>query len=179
MNENEVIIKLGAEGGSVVLYGFRTERGWSFAMEVTELQVTDDDDEWVQNRPSVVDTWEAALKLLDKYPWFKLYPISVHPEFRQQVWDALQERLQSTTEIPKEQLQRWRKYCGVGNDTRRENSLMAIVHYITSLRGKFNEFRGVEFKGSEDLFETRKSGAVVFKPEHVELNLLIPPCLHC
>ena len=30
MNKNEVIVDLGAEGGSVTLYGFRTERGWLF-----------------------------------------------------------------------------------------------------------------------------------------------------
>jgi hypothetical protein len=36
----------------------------------------------IQHNSAAVDTWEAALKLLDKYPWFKLHPIRVHPEFR-------------------------------------------------------------------------------------------------
>jgi hypothetical protein len=36
MNDSEVIIELGAEGGSVTLYGIRTERGWFFSREVID-----------------------------------------------------------------------------------------------------------------------------------------------
>ncbi len=40
-----------------------------------------------------VDSWEAALALLDKYQWATLFmPLSVHPEFTSQVWKAVQER---------------------------------------------------------------------------------------
>jgi hypothetical protein len=39
-----------------------------------------------------VDTWEAALYLLDVYPWHKLHAGQVHPEFRQKVWAAVQSR---------------------------------------------------------------------------------------
>jgi hypothetical protein len=40
-----------------------------------------------------VDSWEAALALLDKYQWATLFmPLSVHPEFTSQVWAAVQER---------------------------------------------------------------------------------------
>jgi len=78
MNKNEIIVDLGAEGGSVTLYGFRTERGWLFSMETSEL------DECPQ-RSGVVDTWPAALNLLDKYPWVSLFPISVHPDFRKKI----------------------------------------------------------------------------------------------
>ena len=28
MNKSEVIVVIGAEGGSITLYGLRTERGW-------------------------------------------------------------------------------------------------------------------------------------------------------
>ena len=33
-NESALIVALGAEGGSIALYEFRTERGWSFSSEV-------------------------------------------------------------------------------------------------------------------------------------------------
>jgi hypothetical protein len=29
----------------------------------------------------VVNSWEAALRLIDRYPWHRLYPLTVHPEF--------------------------------------------------------------------------------------------------
>jgi hypothetical protein len=32
------------------------------------------------SRTGIVDSWEAALELLDQYPWFKLYPASKRPQ---------------------------------------------------------------------------------------------------
>jgi len=114
MNENEVIIKLGGEGVSVVLYGFRTERGWSFTVEMEDYlgQLFDEGGESIEEKSLIVDTLEAALELLDVYRWPRLFPMSVHPEFRQKIWDALQERLQTTKILPR-QLRRWRVLCGV------------------------------------------------------------------
>src|SRR3954451_2190130 len=100
-NEGEVIIKLGAEGGCIALYGFRTERGWSFKMVVNEFI----DEDPSQTASGVVDSWDAALELLDRYPWPMLFLISVHPDFKQQVWVAVQERLRTTEPT----LIRWRQ----------------------------------------------------------------------
>jgi hypothetical protein len=95
-DKGEVIIKLGAEGGSITLYGLQTERGQAFWTEVVEWTL---EEEGIENKSSVVDTWEAALQLLDRnYPWPKLRPIFIHPEFRRRIWIALQERLQSSSE---------------------------------------------------------------------------------
>ena len=49
----------------------------------------------IHHRSSVVDSWEEALKLLDRYPWHRLYPLRVHPEFRQKIWVEVQRRLSS------------------------------------------------------------------------------------
>ena len=40
-----------------------------------------------------VDGWEAALGLLDRYPWARLHPVEVHPEFRERMRVAVEERL--------------------------------------------------------------------------------------
>ena len=111
MNENEVIIEIGAEGGSIALYGIRTERCWVFSRKVIDQTSELIDEEWIQHNSAAVDTWEAALKLLDQYPWFKLYPIRIHPEFRQKIWLAVQEQLQNDTEASKFALRRWRELC--------------------------------------------------------------------
>jgi hypothetical protein len=108
VNESEVIIELGAEGGSITLSGFWTERGWSFWREVTDCI----DEEWIQHKSAVVDSWKAALKLLDQYPWCRLFPVRIHPEFKQKIWVAVQKRLHGTTGISKRELNNWRKLCG-------------------------------------------------------------------
>ena len=69
MNEPEVIIELGAEGGSITLSGFRTERGWCFSRELIDWTPELIDEERIQHTSAIVASWEAALKLLDKYPW--------------------------------------------------------------------------------------------------------------
>ena len=35
---------------------------------------------------------ETALALLDQYPWHRLIPLHVHPDFRLAVWVAVKER---------------------------------------------------------------------------------------
>ncbi|HEV2713702.1 MAG TPA: hypothetical protein VGU64_00470 [Terriglobales bacterium] len=66
-----------------------------------------------------VDSWEAALKILDKYPWHRLYPIIVHPDFAQAIWQAVKKRLDHDTLIGERpqrlvdsNLPRWHKLCG-------------------------------------------------------------------
>jgi hypothetical protein len=110
MTKTEVIIKIGAELGSITIYGMRTERGWSFRRDVSDQTPELLDEEWIEHSSATVDTWEGALKLLDKYPWFKLHPIQIHPDFRQQIWLAVQARL-ANAEISEFALQRWRELC--------------------------------------------------------------------
>jgi hypothetical protein len=110
MNETEVIIEVGAELVSIGLYGIRTEQGWFFTREVMDQTPDLMDQEWIQHKSAVVNTWEAALILLDKYHWFKLYPIQIHPEFREQNWLAVRERV-AKTDISEFALKRWRNIC--------------------------------------------------------------------
>jgi hypothetical protein len=111
MNEEEAIIIVGVEFGSIALYGIRSAQGWSFAREVVDQTPELIDEDWIREKSNTVDTWEAALKLLDQYPWFKSYPISIHPEFREQIWLAVHARL-ANAEIAEFALRRWRELCG-------------------------------------------------------------------
>jgi hypothetical protein len=40
-----------------------------------------------------VDGWEAGLSLMDRYPWVRLHPVYVHPDFVERVRTAVEERL--------------------------------------------------------------------------------------
>jgi hypothetical protein len=116
MNESEVILEIGAEGGSITLYGVRTQHGWCFSRKVIDWtpELIDEEpinEEPFQRKATIVNSWEAALDLLDQYPWCKLYPISIHPDFRQKVWVALHERLHHNSGTTEFDLKRWRELC--------------------------------------------------------------------
>jgi len=77
-------------------------------------------EERIETDSEAVDTWAAALELLDRYPWVNLYAMSVHPDFRQNMWDALQERVRTSTERPAGQAfdRSWLRICGSGPSER-------------------------------------------------------------
>ena len=85
----EVIIKVGAEGGSWTLFGRKKspEGGWEFAAGENNMWMdSPSKSEWVSD-------WNSALKLYAKYPWHALYPLKVHKNFRAEVELALEEQL--------------------------------------------------------------------------------------
>jgi hypothetical protein len=106
----EVVVEVGTEGGSIALIGKRHGRGWTFSCSVNDWTPELINEEPIFHKSAEVASWEAALRLLDKYPWQTLYPSKVHPEFRARVWTALEERLAGDDEKLL-QLERWRNLC--------------------------------------------------------------------
>lgn len=93
--EKQVIVEVGGEGGSITLFGIRFHDGWRFRVERAEsalLAMLDEDDDIKLPEYRWVKTWSNALKQFDTYPWPHLYPLAVHPEFRNKVLKALQIR---------------------------------------------------------------------------------------
>jgi hypothetical protein len=84
--EREVIVEVGAEGGSIALCGVRGEAGWSYSLYVNHRLL---DEEPIQKETDQVETWDAAIALLDRYPWRQLSPLRVHPEFRSKILSAV------------------------------------------------------------------------------------------
>jgi hypothetical protein len=115
MPEKEVIVEIGAEGGSITLFGVRSPRGWLYSRSVDDWTPELIDEERIEHDSNVVDSWEAALGLLDQYPWHLLSPLNVHPEFRRQILVAVQKRFEST-EDPMGRIERWRELCEGAND---------------------------------------------------------------
>jgi hypothetical protein len=67
----------------------------------------------------------SALKIFDEHPWHRLYPIEVHPDFAQRIWEAVKKRLDQDTlsghPRPHEtNMLRWHALCGTYLDQRRE-----------------------------------------------------------
>lgn len=99
-DESLVVLEVDAEGGSLTLIGREGEDGtWRFA------RVTDDQSEALLGEADVpitapdltslawVDGWEAGLSLIDRYPWARLHPLYVHPDFVGRMRVAVAERL--------------------------------------------------------------------------------------
>ena len=115
----EVILGVGAEGGSLALYGRRDPDGWRyFATMVDQTRMLLDEDKSdegeIRKETGVVDSWDAALRLMDRYTWHRLHPLTVHPEFRERVWAAVQSRFDSDQEP--HQVRRWRELCAEAQD---------------------------------------------------------------
>jgi TPR repeat protein len=85
----EVVLEVGAEGGSLTLLrGRNKSKGWRFWIDRDERALYDllskEDRSEIANyfaSTEYAQSFDEALKLLDKYPWFRLYPVYVHPEF--------------------------------------------------------------------------------------------------
>ena len=86
---SEVILEVGAEGGTLTLVRERIGGAeWQFRMGRDEEAIYDllleEDRGKIGNyfaRTECVKSFPEALNLLDKYPWFRLQRLYVHPEF--------------------------------------------------------------------------------------------------
>ena len=106
----EVVLEVGGEGGSIKLLRGKTTSGeWQFWVKTNESALYDllpDEDrgepgDYIQ-RTDYVPSFEEALKLLDRYPWAKLYPLQVHPEFLEAVLKGVRKR-------PRREVTRWKE----------------------------------------------------------------------
>jgi hypothetical protein len=57
-----------------------------------------------------IDSLDRALALFDRYPWHRLYPLEVHPDFTPQVWAAVEERCRRRGDDVRS-LDCWRRLC--------------------------------------------------------------------
>jgi 2-phospho-L-lactate transferase/gluconeogenesis factor (CofD/UPF0052 family) len=106
----EKVLVLGGEGGSVTLYGLRTEDGrWTFMKETNESALVDlFDDEDLSSisitRSNEVYEWSDALGLLGRH-WSRLVPRYIHSDFKKLIWEEV-------NQLEKDyRLRRWEKAC--------------------------------------------------------------------
>ena len=88
----QIILEVGADGGSITLLGVESNGAWQFKVTTGEAALVDDvDTDDLPQRPWVT-SWEDALTQLDRYQWARLYPLSVHPDFRTRIMNAVKDR---------------------------------------------------------------------------------------
>lgn len=106
----EVVLEVGGEGGSLTLVRQRTaDEDWQFRIEQNEAalydMLSDEDRNGIEfsSQTGYVRSFEQALELLDRYPWFNLYPIEVHPAFVEAILLEVRKRGGGAVEL------RWRE----------------------------------------------------------------------
>ena len=109
----KIILRVGAEGGDLTLYGFRRASGWLFSLSVYDCTpvLVDEGEPAIKHISSGVTLWADAIALLDAYPWAELHPLTVHPDFRKQVWNEVESRLDPKRD--EHYLDQWRRICEV------------------------------------------------------------------
>ena len=113
----EVILDIGAEGGGLTLFGRRTPAGWEFMRELVDHSAAMLDEPTIHHRSEVVNTLEEGLCLLDRYPWHRLFPLKVHPEFSAAILAAVRQRIAHDGEGAARGLGRWERVCSEGSES--------------------------------------------------------------
>lgn len=106
----ELVLNVGADGGSVALYGRETGSGWVFRRHVADQTPMLIDEESIDHDSDPVSTWAAAVRLLDRYPWCNLFPTMVHPDFHDRVWREISKRV-AKGRVTDDSLDRWVEAC--------------------------------------------------------------------
>lgn len=98
----QTILEVSAEGGSIKIMGRKSPSGaWRFCLEKNEAAMADHLSEEdlagfasgdFHSRSAFVSSFDEVLKLIDRYPWHKLWPLKVHPEFHDSVLAAVRKR---------------------------------------------------------------------------------------
>jgi len=96
----ETILELGAEGGSLTLFGSRDAAGqwkfWRKSDETTMRELLDEEDlrglGSLVSEGGPVSSLQEAFALLDKYQWQSMVPLQIHPEFRSAIQSEVQRR---------------------------------------------------------------------------------------
>lgn len=118
----EIVLKIGAEGGSLTILRERVvEQGWRFRVELNETTLYDMLSEEDQRgmraedfaRFEYAQTFQEALGRIEKYQWFRLYPLQVHPEYLDAVLSEVRKNGGS------DEVARWREELEVSAAMRR------------------------------------------------------------
>ena len=99
-SEPETVFKVGAEGGTLAIVRQRSQSGeweyWCLRDETSMLDILPEDE--IGNRDDLlkesarVPSLHDALLRLDKYPWFRLFPMQISAEFADLVLKEVERR---------------------------------------------------------------------------------------
>lgn len=105
---DEEVIKIGAELGSLTLFGASEDgKGWIFGLSRSDQTPVLVDEPSTEGKSMAVSSWNAAVELLDTYQWTHLHLVRVHPQFRELLWDEFKKRHEKDP-VRERKLERWK-----------------------------------------------------------------------
>jgi hypothetical protein len=117
MRDAELLLKIGAAGGLIAVYGGAPDSPQSrfrvAVLDQTPTFLSDDEaGPAIRKDSGWLPTWDAVIQALGRYPWPNLSVIYVHPSVRSAVWDAVQAyAANASTPVRAVSLERWRREC--------------------------------------------------------------------
>ncbi|MEZ0487502.1 hypothetical protein [Fibrella aquatica] len=110
-NPRHLLLRIGYEGGSVILYAQSLESLAPVWRESNEMSFDDNDDEiWVESRIEYVDFNAYLQEFTDRELWFYGKPMLIHPVIRPHFQQSLdQVRSQSRRPDSAKYVARWQK----------------------------------------------------------------------
>ena len=119
MRTDELILIAGIEGGGVSLRARQGPGGLRFKVKYSDATPATIGEEATQSEGEWLSGWPSVLDALDRHRWHRLPGVTVKREFRDRVWEAVEQRILSDREMPSHRvshlLDRWRDRCGVVN----------------------------------------------------------------
>jgi hypothetical protein len=93
----ERILEVGAEGGSIAVYGWpSSSASWWFRVATNESALIEDELDAAAvaaSQSGWVSGWETVVERLDRWPWARLYPLYVHAAFKDVIFRDAQARV--------------------------------------------------------------------------------------
>jgi len=111
MEQWQVILKAGIEGGSITLNGIYNGKCWFFSRDVQDQTPELIDEPNLFRYSKNVYSWQDALEMLDEHSWHRFFPLEVHPVFRGAVLAAVLERTQQEKSFDTSSLHAWLSVC--------------------------------------------------------------------
>jgi hypothetical protein len=95
-SESNLILEIGAEGGSIKVLGrTNTEGVAEYSVQLRDQTLTyltaDEAGQEICRDFAWTESWDTVIKTLGRWPWPMLYPLYVHPDFRERVLSAVQQ----------------------------------------------------------------------------------------
>lgn len=104
----EIVLQVGAEGGSIVLLR-KDGSPEAFCVRILDQSLSLVDEGEDITRQGTWDSWQTALQSLDYYPWRRLVPLNVHPDYRETIWDLVSA---NSRDLPEHRIRDWAEACG-------------------------------------------------------------------
>jgi hypothetical protein len=116
-SEPIVIVQIGAEGGSIkVLRRTADDGDHQYSVQMRDQTMTflsgDEAGPEIRRDSAWTKSWDSAIKTLGRWPWPMLYPMYVHPDYRDRVLSAVKQyRMPDGQAARASAVERWESAC--------------------------------------------------------------------